>query len=79
MIYTFMSISFKDWVLARESTAKTRTDNAVANGLAPLAALGSPHGHSTLRPSQEKSISKQIKDDEKSKKKKKRSKKTDKH
>ena len=62
-------------MLARESTAKTRNDNAVALGLAPLASLGSPHGHNTLRPWQAESISKQIKDDEKRKKKSKSKKK----
>lgn len=66
---------FQDWILARESTAKTRTNAAVAAGLAPLAALGSPHGHNTLRPSEAESIEKQIK----GKKKKKKSKKKSKH
>lgn len=67
---------FRDWVLARESTAKTRTANAVALGLAPLAALGSPHGHSTLRPWQADSISKQIKDEKKKKPKSKKKRKS---
>ena len=58
---------FKDWIVARESSSHTRARAAAANGLMPLATVGSINGGSTASPSIQKSLTKKF-----SKKKKKK-------
>lgn len=65
-------ITFKDWLIARESSASTRARHAAALGLMPMAVVGSIHGRSTASPFEVKSLT-----SKKKKKKKKRKKKKD--
>ncbi len=43
-------MSFKEWLLTRESTSHTRARAAAAKGLMPSATVGSLHGGSTAAP-----------------------------
>ena len=43
-------ISFKDWILAQESSPFTRRRRAAALGLAPPIPAASAHSHSTAHP-----------------------------
>lgn len=61
-------ISFKQWLIHKESSSHTRARTAAALGLMPLATVGSLHGRSTAHPWEAKQITK------KSKKSKKKSK-----
>ena len=54
-------MSFSEWVKLRESRASTRSRNAAAKGLMPMAVVTSPHGHSTASPFETKQIKKAIK------------------
>lgn len=61
--------SFKDWVLARESSAFTRLRQNAALGLAPPIPLASLHSRSTATPFQVEKLSKKKKRRKKNKKK----------
>jgi hypothetical protein len=63
-------ISFKDWVITRESSASTRLRWDAALGLKPPIPDASIHGHSTALPWQVDKLTKKKKKKKKSKKKK---------
>ena len=62
-------LSFKDWMLQKESSPATRARSAAARGLMPLAVVGSIHGHSTANPWEAEQLAKLSKKHKKSKKK----------
>lgn len=62
--------TFRDWLIARESSASTRARHAAALGLMPLAVVGSVHGRSTASPFELESLTKKKKKRKKRKKKK---------
>jgi hypothetical protein len=68
-------MNFKDWLIAKESSASTRARNAAALGLMPLAVVGSINGRSTASPFELESITKKNKSNKKKKHKKKKHKK----
>jgi hypothetical protein len=49
-------ISFKDWILAQESSSFTRRRRAAALGLAPPIPAASVHSHGTAHPFEVKMI-----------------------
>ncbi len=61
--------SFKQWLNQQESSPATRARRAAAQGLLPMATIGSPHGHSTAHPWEIEQIKKSEKKKKKSKKK----------
>ncbi len=63
--------TFRDWLIARESSASTRARHAAALGLMPLAVVGSVHGRSTASPFELESLTKKKKKKRKKRKKKK--------
>ena len=64
--------TFRDWLIARESSASTRARHAAALGLMPLAVVGSVHGRSTASPFELESLTKKKKKKKKRKKRKKK-------
>lgn len=54
-------ISFSNWLLQRESSPHTRARAAAAQGLLPMATVGSIHGRSTASPFQVKQFKKKLK------------------
>ena len=60
-------ITFKDWLITKESSASTRARHAAALGLMPLAVVGSVHGRSTASPFELESLTKKKKKKKKKK------------
>ena len=69
------AISFKDWILAQESSAFTRRRRAAALGLAPPIPAAAVHSRSTAHPFEVEML---VKTNKKPKSKKKRNKKKNK-
>jgi hypothetical protein len=53
-------ISFSSWILQRESSPHTRARAAAAQGLLPMATVGSIHGRSTASPFEVKKFKKKL-------------------
>ena len=64
-------ISFSSWILQRESSPHTRARAAAAQGLLPMATVGSIHGRSTASPFEVKKFKKKLNKKKRKKKRKK--------